>query len=120
MSCGIITLPLISPRSSASASPSYRSQRTSNRLTLAFDAVHPKDDYESYNFGAEDRIRVRGSTGIAVRTGVRTRSYGNEMTAGLGLFWSSRRKSTRCEAGYSWMEESLTPDRHGLYLRLYR
>jgi hypothetical protein len=91
-----------------------------NRLTLAFDAVHPINDYESYNFGAEDRIRVRSSTGIVVRTGLRTRSYGNEMTAGLGLFWSSRGKSIRCEAGYSWMEETFAPDRHGFYLRLYR
>ncbi len=92
----------------------------SNRLTLAFDAVHPIDGYESYNFGAEERIRVRRLMGIAVRTGLRSRSYGNAMTAGLGLYWSSIRNSMRCEAGYSWMEESFAPDRHGFYLRLYR
>ena len=90
-----------------------------NRITLAADAVHPNDDYESIHLGAEDRFRVRRHLELAVRAGMRFIEGEGMLRAGLGACWTGA-GGRRFEAGYSWMNEPLGPDRHGIYMRLFR
>lgn len=90
-----------------------------NRITLAADAVHPNDDYESIHLGAEDRFRVRRHLELAVRAGMRFIEGEGYASAGLGACWTGA-GGRRFEAGYSWMNEPLGPDRHGIYMRLFR
>jgi hypothetical protein len=90
-----------------------------NRLTLAADAVHPNDGFESLNFGMEDRFTARKSMELAVRLGLRFIEGEADASAGLGACWTAA-NGQRFEAGYSWMNEPVEPDRHGIYFRIFR
>lgn len=91
----------------------------SNRLTLAFDAVHPDGDEESFNYGVEDRVTFSNHLGVAFRYGLAFRYSDNYATAGIGIFRPIS-NGRRLEAGYSWMRVPDSPDRHGIYMRLYQ
>lgn len=90
-----------------------------NRFTLAVDAVHPNDDFESVNLGMENRVTARQSLELAVRAGMRFMEGEADAAAGLGACWTAA-NGQRFEAGYSWMNEPVGPDRHGIYFCLMR
>lgn len=90
-----------------------------NRFTLAVDAVHPNDDYESVNLGMENRVTARRNLELAVRAGMRFMEGEADAAAGLGACWTAA-NGQHFEAGYSWMNEPVGPDRHGIYMRIYQ
>lgn len=86
-----------------------------SRVTFACDIVRPDQDGTTVSFGVEDRLRLRSSGSLILRSGIRREDSAVKLS--LGLAFS---RKDRFEAGFSVAEQTEWSKLVGVYIRFMR